>query len=104
MAKKLVKNVAVGRTWYGPAYDNADKVPADVAKQITNPAAWEGKGEDESPSGDEAATVQSSGDSSSRPARNDPKSLWVEYAVSQGADRAEAEESSKADLVEAYGE
>jgi hypothetical protein len=103
VAKTLVKNVYVGKVWYGPAHGNAENVPAEVAARITNPRAWEGKGEDESPTG-EAATTQTAGGSPSRPARNDPKHAWVDYAVSQGADRAEAEGSSKADLVDAYGE
>lgn len=45
MAKTLRTNVFVpddevsgSGTWYGPAYGNADKAPAD---KITNPAAWE---------------------------------------------------------------
>lgn len=32
------------------------------------------------------------------------KGDWVEYAVSQGADRDEAENSTKAELIELYGE
>lgn len=38
---KLVANVNVDGTWYGPDHDNADDVPAEVAEQITNPDAWE---------------------------------------------------------------
>lgn len=38
-----------------------------------------------------------------KPTQNANKATWVEWAVSQGADRDEAEKSSKADLVEAYG-
>lgn len=38
---KLVKNVKVGDTWYGPAWGNAENVPTDVAAQITNPKAWD---------------------------------------------------------------
>ena len=34
-----------------------------------------------------------------KPSQGDPKAAWVEYAVSQGVDRAEAEKASKADLV-----
>ena len=100
---KLVKNVKVGGTWYGPAYGNADQVPADVAKRIVNPRAWEGKGEDESPSG-ETATAQTAGDSPSRPTRNDSKDDWVDYAVSQGMNRDEADTMTKAALVSLYSD
>lgn len=50
---KLVKNVAVDKTWYGPAHGNAENVPAEVAERITNPNAWDevpgdgGKGSDD---------------------------------------------------------
>lgn len=37
------------------------------------------------------------------PNRSDPKDAWVDHAVSQGADRDEAEGLSKSDLVELYG-
>ncbi len=40
MSKKLVENVFVDGNWYGPSHGNADKVPADVAGKIDNPAAW----------------------------------------------------------------
>lgn len=40
MGRTLKSNVAVNNRWYGPAHGNADAVPADVAEQITNPAAW----------------------------------------------------------------
>lgn len=49
--RRLVRNVKVGNTWYGPAYDNANDVPAEVAEQIVNPAAWEG--DLTSPAGDD---------------------------------------------------
>lgn len=50
---RLVRNVKVGGTWYGPAHGNAENVPADVAEQITNPNAWDevpgdgGQGDDD---------------------------------------------------------
>ena len=37
------------------------------------------------------------------PASSDPKTAWIEYAVSQGADEAEAARMSKADLQSRYG-
>lgn len=38
----LTHNVAVDGAWWGPAYNNADQVPAEVATKITNPKAWGG--------------------------------------------------------------
>lgn len=38
-----------------------------------------------------------------RPAKTDNKAAWVDWAVVQGADRAEAEKSTKDDLITAYG-
>ena len=37
------------------------------------------------------------------PATYASKGAWVDYAVTQGADRAEAEAMSKNDLIDAYG-
>lgn len=37
------------------------------------------------------------------PSESDLKATWVDHAVSQGADRAEAEVSTKADLIADYG-
>lgn len=42
-------------------------------------------------------------DAVGRPARAARKADWVAYAVAQGADRTEAEASTKDDLVTAYG-
>ncbi|GII84592.1 hypothetical protein Ssi03_25820 [Sphaerisporangium siamense] len=39
----------------------------------------------------------------SRPPQSAPKAAWVDYAVSQGADREQAEATSKADLIDRYG-
>lgn len=39
----------------------------------------------------------------SRPAKSAAKGAWVEWAVAQGADRAEAEKATKDDLITAYG-
>jgi hypothetical protein len=36
------------------------------------------------------------------PAKADAKAVWVDYAVTQGADRDEAEAATKADLVDRY--
>ncbi|MFF9910622.1 hypothetical protein [Streptomyces sp. NPDC013457] len=37
------------------------------------------------------------------PAKSASKGDWVAYAVSQGADQAEAEKATKDDLISAYG-
>lgn len=37
------------------------------------------------------------------PKQSDTKAAWVDYAVTQGAERADAEAKSKAELVEQYG-
>jgi hypothetical protein len=37
------------------------------------------------------------------PAPSDPKQDWIDYAVSQGADAAEAARQTKADLMSRYG-
>lgn len=42
-------------------------------------------------------------EASGRPAQNDPKAAWVDWAVSQGADRDEADALTKAELIEFYG-
>lgn len=39
----------------------------------------------------------------SQPAPADPKAAWVDYAVSLGASRSEAEDHTKAQLQAAYG-
>ena len=38
------------------------------------------------------------------PAVTDRKSVWVDYAITQGAARFEAESLTKAELVELYGD
>lgn len=40
----------------------------------------------------------------SRPAVNDNKAAWVDWAVNQGLDRELAEAATKAELIEDYGE
>jgi hypothetical protein len=41
--------------------------------------------------------------SAARPAQAANKDAWVDFAVAQGADRAEAEAKTKAELIDAYG-
>jgi hypothetical protein len=38
-----------------------------------------------------------------RPAKTDNKAAWIDWAVTQGAERAEAEKAKKDDLISAYG-
>jgi len=40
---KLIANVNVAGQWWGPAHGKVSP-PAEVAEQITNPAAWDGGG------------------------------------------------------------
>jgi hypothetical protein len=42
-------------------------------------------------------------ESSGRPAQADNKAAWIDWAVSQGADRDEAEAATKAELIDEYG-
>lgn len=44
-----------------------------------------------------------SDDGPQRPPNAATKELWVEFAVSKGADRASAEQANKADLIKAFG-
>ncbi len=51
----------------------------------------------------EAAPPEPEPETSSAPKHYDAKGEWVDYAVSQGADRDEAESLTKQDLIEMYG-
>jgi hypothetical protein len=42
-------------------------------------------------------------DEGERPSTSAPKAEWVDYAVTKGTDRSEAEASTKAELVERFG-
>lgn len=86
--RRLVSNVNIDGRWYGPAYPDVE-VPPEVAAKLDNPDMWEGE-EDEAPK-------------DARPSRNDPKAAWVDYAVSQGKDRDEAEAQSKQALLDEFG-
>lgn len=53
---------------------------------------------------DQGAPVENhSPDNDGPPAKSANKGDWVEYAVAQGADRDEAEASTKDDLIATYG-
>jgi hypothetical protein len=49
---------------------------------------------------DEAAPAP---DAPKQPAKTASKGDWVDWAVSQGAERAEADKATKDDLIKAYG-
>jgi hypothetical protein len=51
----------------------------------------------------QSAAQQGNGGTSGKPAVNEPKAAWVEHAVAQGTDRAEAEGMSKEQLVGRFG-
>jgi hypothetical protein len=52
----------------------------------------------------EGATVTGvPGETVEGPAKSAPKADWVAFAVAQGADEADAEALTKAELVEQYG-
>lgn len=55
--------------------------------------------------GSKSEPAQAEGDSDVdvRPKHVAPKAEWVDYAVTQGADREGAEDMTKADLIEMYG-
>jgi hypothetical protein len=110
---------SVNRAELAEAYANAtdDNVKANLASaaaehgmyvegdQLVDPSAAppEAPAEAEEPSTTEAPASEPAAESSGQPTQADNKATWVDYAVSKGADRDEAEASTKADLVERYG-
>lgn len=68
-----------------------DDVPEWAAKQIGD-HAW---------ADDDANDGEGDG---SAPAKGAPKADWIAYAVSQGADEADAEAMTKEELVTTYGD
>lgn len=44
------------------------------------------------------------GSGDARPAQAEVKAAWVDFAVTRGADRGEAEAATKQDLVDRYGD
>jgi hypothetical protein len=83
MARKLNTHVHVDGKVYGPD----DDVPADVAKQITNPDVWDGGDADGNADSD---TTGESGDTEVvEPPRGGPGSsvsAWTEFAQSKNLD------------------
>lgn len=53
--------------------------------------------------GEETHASSEGDDGPQRPAKTDNKAAWVDWAVSQGAERAEADKATKDDLIKAYG-
>lgn len=72
---------------------------SDLEKQLQDLAE---AGEDNWVRVEDAEPEQGS-DEPKRPSRADNKAAWVDWAVANDADRAEAEAMTKDDLIKAYG-
>lgn len=89
-AKKLVTYVNVDGQVYGPD----DDVPADIAKEITNPKAW-GEG-----STDAAGTAASDGPPP-RSGKGSGIDAWTAYAASFDPPVEVADDASRDDVIAA---
>jgi hypothetical protein len=107
---KLVRNVLVGRTWYGPAHGNADNVPADVAALVVNPRAW-GERADAGVGGEaplpeapapQTPDVEPLEVEVERPAGNASHGEWAAYAVARGVPADEAERLTRNELRDRF--
>ncbi len=87
MSRRLVRHVHVLVDGEVRSFGPGDEVPDDVANLVTNPAVFDSNDEDDD-----------------GPAQSDRKAAWVDHAVSQGADRQEAEAMTKDDLIAKYSE
>lgn len=79
-----------------PKDEEAGGHPSDL------PEGFEAPVFPDSPAAD-AKQSDADADSDGPPAKSASKAEWVDYAVAQGADRAEAEAATKDDLVATYG-
>ena len=77
--RRLIRNVFVGGSWYGPAYGNADRVPAEVAEQIGG-LAWEAQ------AAPEVIPAAVPGQAPPRAGRGSGRDAWAAYAASRGVD------------------
>jgi hypothetical protein len=95
-----------------PQWDELEGIVARKDDESVTKAGWDalalllaerGRGPAEAveTAADPEPTVED-GAPASHPAKNDNKAAWVDHAVSQGADRDEAESLTKAELVELY--
>jgi hypothetical protein len=82
MSRRLVRHVHVLVDGELRSFGPGDEVPAEIADLVTNPAVFDAADEG--------------------PAQSDRKAAWVDHAVSQGADRQEAEAMTKDDLIATY--
>ena len=73
---KLIGNVFVDNAWFGPAHGNADDVPAEVARQIVNPKAWDG--------GEVPTAETADGDEPPRSGKGSGTDTWRAYAAGLG--------------------
>jgi hypothetical protein len=76
MARRLKLSVVVG----SQVYVGGDVPPTDVAKQITNPDAWEGEPDVEDDGGDSGSGEPP------RSGRGSGEDVWREYATGLGID------------------
>jgi hypothetical protein len=91
-----------------PEWEAADLVAAGLAERVDEPEP-----EREQPAGDAppvlaadadfATTVDEIPSETRPPAINAPKADWVDHAIAQGHDPDEAENMTKASLIETYG-
>lgn len=77
------------------AAEDADAAP-DTSSDEVPPA-------DDAPASVETVEDAPASDAVARPHRNDNRDAWLDYAVSQGADREVAEEFTKAELIAEFG-
>lgn len=76
---RLIRNVFVGGSWYGPAYGNADSVPAEVAEQIGD-LAWDTQ------AAPEVIPAVVPGQAPPRAGRGSGRDAWAAYAASLGVE------------------
>lgn len=76
---------------------------ASTKEEEVVPEAEEEPEEDVEEEPEEEAEEEDDESVAEAPKKSASKAEWVDYAVSQGADRAQAEDSTRDDLIAAYG-
>lgn len=89
---RLIERVSMTEAVKAQVPDLTDRGPLDLSDPGSVDAGVEA-----------AKKVAEAEEKSSRPAQSDNKAAWVDYAVTQGADRDEAEAGTKQQLVDTYG-
>ncbi|AEL98170.1 head-tail connector protein [Mycobacterium phage BigNuz] len=97
-----------GRTHHRYYGEIIEWLPADQAKHLLELGMVEKLGAAAEPATDDDDLAEADDEPQPRaeggaPLRAAPKADWVEYAVSKGVDRDEAEALNKSELVELYG-